>query len=186
MEAAKRGHAECVLLLVDKGANLKAQNMNGDTALTLASWKGHAPVVAALCAGGADVNFMDKDGWTALMGAASSGNLATVNVLLQAGAEVNLQNKHRLTAVKLAATEGNRHAVVALLEAGATLSGQKRARDRRGKFVKIGLAGNRPGAMVKSRLHTPSTTGLGYAPMNPKADDWGKLFPGRTSMYRYM
>ena len=186
MEAARSGHAECVLLLLDKGANHKAQDAKGDTALSLASWKGHAPAVAALCAGGADVDYMDKDGWTALMGAASSGNLATVNVLLKAGAEVNLQNKHRLTAVKLAATEGNQHAVVALLNAGAVLSGQKRARDKRGKFVKVGLAGNRPGAMVRSRLQTPSTIGLGYAAMDPKTDDWGKMFPGRTSMYRYM
>jgi len=53
MTAAKRGHADCVKLLLTVGA-LDLRDTNGDTALHFAAGRGHMPVVAVLLDRGAD------------------------------------------------------------------------------------------------------------------------------------
>ena len=70
MAAARNGHEESVLTLLDGGAYAAAQGARGETALALAARGGHADVVAALleCAGGGAcaVDAVDDDGLTAL------------------------------------------------------------------------------------------------------------------------
>jgi ankyrin repeat protein len=53
MSAAYNGYAEIVMLLIDKGAELNAENMYGYTALKSASSKGHTVIVELLKKAGA-------------------------------------------------------------------------------------------------------------------------------------
>jgi hypothetical protein len=53
MTSAKRGHADCVKLLLTVGA-LDLRDVNGDSALHFAAGRGHMPVVAVLLDRGSD------------------------------------------------------------------------------------------------------------------------------------
>jgi ankyrin repeat protein len=46
--AASSGHTEIVQLLLDKGANINAADLNGGTALYYADWNGHTEIVQLL------------------------------------------------------------------------------------------------------------------------------------------
>jgi len=92
--AARRGHLEIVLLLIEKGAtvNAKAGDGHGLTPLHLATRGGHLEVVKTLIASMADVNqVVTADGVTAppLYHAVISGFSELLDVLLAAGADVN-------------------------------------------------------------------------------------------------
>jgi ankyrin repeat protein len=60
MQAARAGHANSVLLLIDRGAHINAVNDLGQTALHLAATNGQAHVVKALVAEGADAWLEDR------------------------------------------------------------------------------------------------------------------------------
>ena len=61
-----KGHAECVGLLLERGADHAVADGDGWTALTFAAAGGHAGAVQRLLAGGANHAHADKDGKTAL------------------------------------------------------------------------------------------------------------------------
>ena len=68
MDAAYRGHTSIVRYLLDEGAPVNTQDVNGTTALMFASELGHSEVVCVLINYGADVNILAKDpNATALM-----------------------------------------------------------------------------------------------------------------------
>jgi hypothetical protein len=84
MEAATKGHAEMIRLLLKKGAdpNIKGGTVE-QTALMLACWHGHEPVVRLLLDGGADPMLGDKDGDTALTYAEKKHRTGVVHLLRQ-------------------------------------------------------------------------------------------------------
>ena len=55
------------------GADVNAQNKDGETALMRAVREGNTEVAEALIKAGADLNAQDKKGWTALMEVAYNG-----------------------------------------------------------------------------------------------------------------
>ncbi|KAK2024949.1 ankyrin, partial [Colletotrichum zoysiae] len=55
-----------VRLLLENGADISALDMEGATALHLASLAGHTEVVELLCAKGADVTAVNQEGSTPL------------------------------------------------------------------------------------------------------------------------
>ena len=62
---------EVITILLKAGANIKAQDKDGTTALTFATQNNHNPaVITALLKASADINAQDKDGTIALMEAA--------------------------------------------------------------------------------------------------------------------
>ena len=68
MVAATRGHTSIVQYLLDEGAPVNIQDVDGSTSLTIASELGHSEVVRVLINYGADVNILAKDpNLTALM-----------------------------------------------------------------------------------------------------------------------
>jgi ankyrin repeat protein len=75
--ASRAGHTETVVLLLDRGANIHAED---EMALQWAAEKGHTETVALLLERGADIH-ADND-WP-LQAAASNGHTDTVALLLK-------------------------------------------------------------------------------------------------------
>jgi len=66
MCAAKHNHGEVAKLLLNKGADINAQDEGGGTALMVATQPGYLNEVKILLEKGADVNAKDVNGTTAL------------------------------------------------------------------------------------------------------------------------
>ena len=118
----KKGGAdwpETVRVLLQNGAEPKAGNLFGISALMFAAHSGQTEIAGILLDNGADVNQHDNEGWTPLMFAAERGHLETVQLLLRHGGDPDGQTTNGYTAMMIAA-EANRPDVVReLMDAGA-------------------------------------------------------------------
>jgi hypothetical protein len=94
-------------LLLDRGADIDAQNRDGETALILAADRDLLNMVKALLDRGADINHQDKRGETALTRAARMDNAEVVALLLERGADPALENKRGQTALSIALHSGH-------------------------------------------------------------------------------
>ena len=120
MYAAEIGSVDAMRLLLDRGADVNAQNAFGSTALM---WSvSDAAKVRLLLDRGAQVNTAAKSGRTALIIAAFTNPSAeVVRLLLAKGAKVDVMDLRHVTPLN-AATFGNDTATVRLLlEAGADI-----------------------------------------------------------------
>jgi ankyrin repeat protein len=112
-----RGQLDMVKLLARKGANLKAADKRGITALMLAVKK--KDIVSFLLSEGADHNVQDVEGWTALFYAASSGYLKSAELFIKAGAEINGKDNSGWTPLMYAVDIEETGMVSFLLDKGA-------------------------------------------------------------------
>jgi ankyrin repeat protein len=87
--------------LVARGADARARNKRGATALQFAAAQ-RPELVALLLAAGADVRAADVDGTTPLHKAAHGGQRDTVKLLLDRGADVNAEEQGGLTPLLIA------------------------------------------------------------------------------------
>jgi ankyrin repeat protein len=120
MFAAEIGSLESMRLLIDRGADVNAQNAFGSTALM---WSTPDPAkVRLLLDHGADVNLVARSGRTALIIAAFTNPSAeVVRLLLAKGAKVDVMDTRHVTPLN-AATFGNDTSTVRLLlERGADM-----------------------------------------------------------------
>jgi len=76
-----------VALLLELGADPRAQDESGWTALMVAAMQGHVRLASMLLASGADLEAKDSDGRTALLRACGEGHTAMVAMLLERGAD---------------------------------------------------------------------------------------------------
>ncbi|MCM0043092.1 MAG: ankyrin repeat domain-containing protein [Burkholderiaceae bacterium] len=110
-------------ILLDRGADINAQNSNGRTALYFAIREGNADLVRLLLSRGARIDLTDMDRRNALHSACLStkNRSAVVNALLQTkGASlIDKRDRSGKTALHLAIASGNVDVVKALLAAGA-------------------------------------------------------------------
>lgn len=120
-QAARRGDAEAVTVLLDTGAGIEELDSgpNGWTPLLHAIHKDQLAVVRLLLARGADPNRLSINGTSPLNLAASQGDLATVRTLLAAGARV--RGRSGASALMNAAAGGHRRVVEVLLAAAPSL-----------------------------------------------------------------
>lgn len=121
MYAAEIGSVDAMHLLLDRGADVNAQNAFGSTALM---WSvSDSAKVRLLLDHGAQVNTVARSGRTALIVAAfASPSLDVVKLLLARGAKVGVMDARHVTPLN-AATFGNDTATVrALLDAGADIN----------------------------------------------------------------
>ncbi len=94
MAAASSPSSEILKMLMAKGADAKAKDTFGGTALNVACLSDDMSAIRLLVEAGADVNGAGIDhgaapGGTPLMNAAANGNLEAVNYLLKMGAKAN-------------------------------------------------------------------------------------------------
>ena len=128
------GCTATVKLLLDKGADPKAKDKQGNTALAAASWGDISDSVKLLLDKGAGPDVADSQGYTPLSNAAGNCNLEAVKLYLSKGANVNAPNTKggevkfgkiqliKLTPLMMASTFCAPDVVKALLDAGAKVN----------------------------------------------------------------
>ncbi|KAL8620594.1 hypothetical protein ACOMHN_017875 [Nucella lapillus] len=92
---------ECVQLLIDKGADINAQDRYHTTALMYAAREGQLDIARLLLDKGADMDCQDFRGLTALSWATQREKLGVVKLLLERGADRDRRHIDGLTAIDL-------------------------------------------------------------------------------------
>lgn len=118
MIAAWNGNIPMMALFVERGANPRRANRNGEQPLQLAAWNGHLEAVKWLLEHGAALN-RDGNYWGALHYAIFNGHAEVARYLLGRGADVNARSPNGSTPLMIAAREGREGLIKDLLEAGA-------------------------------------------------------------------
>jgi ankyrin repeat protein len=103
--AVHGGHADIALLLLEHGADAKAQDDRKRTPLHVASQDGHVKVARVLLEHGADTEARDREEYNPLDRASKWGHVEVARVLLEQGADVKAQDKRNFTALHLAERE---------------------------------------------------------------------------------
>jgi ankyrin repeat protein len=125
--AAREGHTDILLLLLEHGAAVDGRGINGQSPLHRASWNERLEAGLCLLDHGADINARGDDGITPLS-AALYGGAEFTRMLLERGAWVNTHGPYGWTPLHLAVVKTNVQAVRLLLEHGADAN----ARDESG------------------------------------------------------
>ncbi|HET7607274.1 MAG TPA: ankyrin repeat domain-containing protein [Gammaproteobacteria bacterium] len=127
-DAAMRRDTAEVRRLLQSGADVKAAQADGATALHWAAYHGDASLASLLLDAGADVAAANRNGSTPMWLAASRGDAAVVKALLAKGADANEPLPLGRRPLMLAARSGSVEAVRALLEKGADPNAKESAR----------------------------------------------------------
>ena len=143
LSAAAAGEKEIVEMLLDKGADIDAQNLMGETALIKAveSYRAGKELVALLLNRRANIHV---GGGRALQTAALHGCKEKIILLLSRGAHINAKDSSQMTALMSAAEE----VIPLLLENGADVHIQ----DKIGRTALIVAAGSGESEKVKMIL----------------------------------
>jgi hypothetical protein len=109
-------------VLLDHGADMRAHDEMGHTALILAARNGCSDWIPALVAHKARVDARDFEGGTALHSAAGAGNSSAILALIGLGADVNATDKNGATPCIWAVRAGSALCVQALLAEHAAVN----------------------------------------------------------------
>ena len=117
MAAAWHGNIPMMALFVERGANPRRANKNGEQPLQLAAWNGHMEAVKWLLEHGAVLN-REGNYWGALHYAVFNGHTDLAKYLIGRGAEINARSPNGSTPLMMAAREGREDLTKVLLESG--------------------------------------------------------------------
>ena len=120
--AVQFGDDECVNMLIDAGANVKAEDASRFTALHLAANRGDLSKCRILLDHGAKIDVIDDTGATPLHWAVTVQNQEVVEFLLSRGARNDLQDSIGRTPLHIAYYFENRPIIQVLLDNRADLS----------------------------------------------------------------
>jgi ankyrin repeat protein len=121
-KAVKIGLKKTVTHLVEGGADVKAADSYGSTALMYAARNGYLDIVKLLLEKGADLNAVSKYGSTVLKYAAWYGHLEVARFLVENGADVDQADELGQTTLMCAANNGYLDIVKLLVEKKANLN----------------------------------------------------------------
>jgi ankyrin repeat protein len=113
---------DCINFLIDKGANIKYINKDGDTALICAARNNNIDCVELFINLGLNVNHINKGGHTSLIEASKYGNIKCVEILIKNGANVNFNNWSQDTPLMFASKQGHTKIVKLLIENKANVN----------------------------------------------------------------
>ncbi|MFZ9596097.1 MAG: ankyrin repeat domain-containing protein [Bdellovibrionia bacterium] len=122
IRASKRGDAELVQLLLEKGSNPNVSNPWGETPLMAAAGSGNPTTVELLLKHQAKVNHEDNHHHTALNEAINQGHREIVALLLKNKARVDHLDPHQNTPLMHAARTGDPALIQLLLDHGAQVN----------------------------------------------------------------
>lgn len=165
--AADDGNAECVNLLLAKGADAKIKNHRGVTPLHLAARTSSLECVEALLRNGnANPNAEDFDKRTPLHAAIGKSNTSTqiIETLIMWGVNINQKDVFGFSALHLAALEGFNQCVETLIYYGADVT----TKSRKGASALNVIARKIPDslAMIKYNFDTAITLHESDDPLN--------------------
>ena len=123
--SSRRGHIDTVRMLIERGADVSAQNKYGSTALHWALMNGHVDLARMLIKCGADVSAQEKDGSAALHLASKKGHVDLARMLIERGADVSAQDRYGSTALHFASWSGHLDLAQMLIERGTDVSAQR-------------------------------------------------------------
>jgi ankyrin repeat protein len=110
---------DCVLELINVGAELNTSTVQKATPLITASALGHLEIVQLLIDNGADINARGINGITALRCAVQ--HIETAKALIYAGADINAKTNDGDSVLMYAKRKGENDTVKLLLDHGATI-----------------------------------------------------------------
>jgi ankyrin repeat protein len=117
IDAVKARQQDTAVALIEKGADVRAKEVDGTTALHYAAHYDDAELVTRLIKAGADAKAVNDYGATPLGEAAVAGDPAVIKALLAAGADAKATNKEGQTPLMVVARTGNVEAAKLLLKA---------------------------------------------------------------------
>ncbi|KAL6697946.1 ankyrin repeat-containing domain protein [Trichoderma pleuroticola] len=120
-EAAVNGRVNVIRSLLDRGANIEAENRDGNSPLFMAAWHGKVAVAEMLLNRGAYVQPVNNYGNTPLHDAAQTGQVAMAVLLLDRGADMEAKNHDGNSPLFMAAWHGKVAVAKMLLDRGANI-----------------------------------------------------------------
>ena len=127
-DAAMRGDAATVRVLLAKRVDLNAAQADGSTAVHWAVYRRNYEVLRELIQAGADVAAVTREGATPLSLACENGDPTAIALLLDAGADANERLRGGNTPLMMASRTGNLEAVKVLFEYGAAVDTRENLR----------------------------------------------------------
>lgn len=122
--ATCRGHLDCLLSLLQAGAEPDISNKSRETPLYKACERKNAEAVRILVRYHADTNHRCNRGWTALHESVSRNDLEVMEILVAGGAKVEAKNAYGITPLFVAAQSGQLEALRFLAKHGADINTQ--------------------------------------------------------------
>ncbi len=104
--AINGAHADIATLLIENGADIRAETRSGNTALLIAVTRGLGDIAGQLVERGADIDHRNADGYSGLMLAAKFGREDIARLLIGLGADPSLRNAKREQAFDIAEAAG--------------------------------------------------------------------------------
>lgn len=117
--ATENNNIEAVILLLQKGANVNAQDEYGNTSMHFAAENGSMNIATILLQSNAEADKKDNIGYTPMHNAALYGNTDIVTLLVDNGADINAKSCSNTTPLHLAYRHKNMNTVETLLKKGA-------------------------------------------------------------------
>lgn len=113
---------EIITILLKYTKNIDARDIDGETALMIASYYHRESVVDILLKNGADTSWINGRGYTALLIACKHSKYEIAKLLIEAGANVNVRNRDGLTPLLLAIHRHNFRLAELLVKNGADVN----------------------------------------------------------------
>uniref|UniRef100_K7FP98 Ankyrin repeat and SOCS box containing 2 n=1 Tax=Pelodiscus sinensis TaxID=13735 RepID=K7FP98_PELSI len=124
--ATNRGNLDCLLLLLQAGAEPDIANRSRETPLykETACERKNVEAVKMLVQYNADANHRCNRGWTALHEAVSRNDIEIIDILVKGGAKIESKNTYGITSLFVAAESGQLDALRYLAKCGADINTQ--------------------------------------------------------------
>lgn len=116
MVALFNGHEETAMMLLSRGANVRAKAKRGYEPIHWAALNGYERAVKFIIAKGGNVNAETEYGWTPLLQAASGGHVGIARLLIDKGAMVNASEHEGWTPLHKACANGHADMVRLLVQ----------------------------------------------------------------------